>query len=221
MQNYRCSRFWLNHRILLLIIFTLLCLWLLDFVNRGRNLSSTSVQIPHEHQNDLVEKKFVLVPVSINALYKHRVVCTNNQGFSNRTDILVNKLQTTCGIQLKKAIPISLNPPEEFQFDSSSMPEFRKQTKIEQKCRFFANETLAIVISYRDRKENLRRLLFNLIPFLDRQQIINYKIFLIEQKDIGPFNKGRLYNIGFSFVMKTFQPTCVIFHGEHCSDLNG
>ena len=76
------------------------------------------------------------------------------------------------------------------------------------------NETLAIIIPYRDREENLRNLLFNLVPFLNRQRISNYKIFLVEQAALGPFNKGRLYNVAFSHLMNTYKPTCVIFHGK-------
>ncbi|CAF3383009.1 unnamed protein product [Rotaria sp. Silwood1] len=61
-------------------------------------------------------------------------------------------------------------------------------------------------------KKNLKTLLYNLLPFLQRQKIFHYKIFIIEQQTLGAFNKGRLYNIAFYHLMKTYKPTCVIFH---------
>jgi hypothetical protein len=68
--------------------------------------------------------------------------------------------------------------------------------------------------TYRDREENLRRLLFHLIPLLKRQGIAHYDVHLVEQGADGPFNKGRLYNAAFSYLMRTSQPNCLIFHGK-------
>ena len=61
---------------------------------------------------------------------------------------------------------------------------------------------LAIIIPFRDtpnetiRMDQLKWLLFYLIPMLQRQQT-KFKIFVVSQDFSGKWNKGRLYNIGF------------------------
>ena len=47
----------------------------------------------------------------------------------------------------------------------------------------------AIIVPYKDREEHLKRLLYYLHPFLQRQQI-GYCIFVAEQYHDGRFNKG-------------------------------
>ena len=56
---------------------------------------------------------------------------------------------------------------------------------------------LSIIIPYRDRKDSLNAL----IPVLNQyvsKQVEEFRIFLVEQDDDKPFNKGRLNNIGFT-----------------------
>lgn len=78
---------------------------------------------------------------------------------------------------------------------------------------------IAIIIPYKDREENLRIFLFNMHPFLQRQQL-NYTIFVIEQVNNEKFNKGRLNNAAFIEIIQ--KPTknltlpsdfeCIVFH---------
>jgi hypothetical protein len=162
---------------------------------------------------DLINKEKILIPVNINRLYDYRVVCSDNNGTLNRND-LINKLSKICQVNFNGNLKINLNPPDDFQIRSLSTLNYVKlwQTKIS--CSLYQNERIAIIISYRDRKTNLQNLLFNLIPILQRQNILNYKIFIIEQLTLGAFNKGRLYNIAFNHIMKIYKPTCIIFHGK-------
>jgi hypothetical protein len=162
----------------------------------------------------LLDKQKILVPVGINRLYDYQVVCTGNNGVLNRNDF-INQLSKTCEIKLNESININLNPPDDFQIRSSSTSKYVKLWQTTNPCRLFQNETIAIIIPYRDREKNLQNLLYNLIPLLKRQTIFNYKIFIIEQQTSGAFNKGRLYNIAFYHLMKTYKPTCVIFHGKY------
>jgi hypothetical protein len=161
---------------------------------------------------DLLTKKKILVPVNINRLYDYRVVCSDNNGTINRTD-LINQLSKTCKINLNGSLKINLNPPNDFQIRSSLTSKYVKLWNTTKICSIYQNEVTAIIIPYRDREKNLQNLLYNLIPLLQRQNILNYKIFIIEQQTSGAFNKGRLYNIAFYHLMKTYKPTCVIFHG--------
>ncbi|CAF1215284.1 unnamed protein product [Adineta ricciae] len=159
----------------------------------------------------LIEKEKVLVPVNIWRLFDHQVVCQDQQGVLDRTE-LINQISKTCNIQLNGTISIDLHPPIDFQVRSPSTSKYAQLWQTTKKCSLYENETVAIVIPYRDRENNLRNLLYNLVPFLNRQSIVNYKIFIVEQQALGAFNKARLNNFAFHHLMKTYKPTCVIFH---------
>jgi beta-1,4-galactosyltransferase 1 len=72
-------------------------------------------------------------------------------------------------------------------------------------------EKLAIIIPYRDRKDNLALLLKHLHPLLQRQGRY-YRVFVVEQYGDDIFNKGRIMNIGVSEAMKVDNFDCFIFH---------
>jgi hypothetical protein len=62
-----------------------------------------------------------------------------------------------------------------------------------------------IIIPYLNRYDNLKELLYNLHPFLQRQ-LINYRIVVVEQLDTKQsFNKGRLYNAAFSLLKDVYS----------------
>ena len=81
---------------------------------------------------------------------------------------------------------------------------------------FKATPHLAIIIPFREdeteiiRRDQLRWLLFYLIPILQRQQKI-FKIFVISQDFEGSWNKGRLFNIGFK-IAKSEGFNCFVLH---------
>ena len=155
----------------------------------------------------LLSKQKVLVPVGIDHLYDYRVVCEDKLGILDRTN-LINQLSKTCRVNLSGKLNITLNPPKNFEIRS-----FKKPTTVKS-CSLYDKETTAIIMTYRDRKKNLYALLYNLVPLLQEQQISKYRIFIVEQQAAGAFNKGRLYNIAFDHVMKTYKPNCIIFHGR-------
>ncbi|XP_067681327.1 beta-1,4-N-acetylgalactosaminyltransferase bre-4-like [Haliotis asinina] len=57
-------------------------------------------------------------------------------------------------------------------------------------------QRLAIIIPYRDREVNLKILLNNLHRVLQKQQA-EYAIFVVEQENGTPFNRGMIKNIGY------------------------
>ncbi|XP_071081131.1 beta-1,4-N-acetylgalactosaminyltransferase bre-4-like [Haliotis cracherodii] len=57
-------------------------------------------------------------------------------------------------------------------------------------------QRLAIIIPYRDREVNLKILLNNLHRVLQKQQA-EYAIFVVEQENGTPFNRGLIKNIGY------------------------
>ncbi|XP_076373802.1 beta-1,4-N-acetylgalactosaminyltransferase bre-4-like isoform X2 [Tachypleus tridentatus] len=70
---------------------------------------------------------------------------------------------------------------------------------------------VAIIIPFRDRHEHLMILLYHLHPLL-QQQLINYKIYVVEQYGNGTFNKGVLMNAGVRESLKEAAYHCYVFH---------
>uniref|UniRef100_A0A183SQD4 Glyco_transf_7N domain-containing protein n=1 Tax=Schistocephalus solidus TaxID=70667 RepID=A0A183SQD4_SCHSO len=76
-------------------------------------------------------------------------------------------------------------------------------------CR--AQQTVAIIMPFRDRYDNLTVFLKHIHPFL-RHQKIAYTIFVVEQRGQTLFNRASLLNVGFIEAMKRFNYSCLIFH---------
>ena len=69
----------------------------------------------------------------------------------------------------------------------------------------------ALVIPYRDRPDHLAVWLSHLHPLLARQQR-DYQVFLVEQVDTFPFNRGALLNIGVLEARKLGEFNCFVLH---------
>ncbi|XP_063381196.1 beta-1,4-galactosyltransferase 2-like [Cydia fagiglandana] len=70
--------------------------------------------------------------------------------------------------------------------------------------------SVAILVTYRNRQNHLDIFFPYMHNFL-RKQNIHYKIYLIEQQDGNPFNKGLLYNVGARKALTDGFP-CLILH---------
>ncbi|KAK3722060.1 hypothetical protein QZH41_007362 [Actinostola sp. cb2023] len=70
---------------------------------------------------------------------------------------------------------------------------------------------VAIVVPYRDRQSHLAMFLRHIHRFL-RWQLLDYKIYIVEQSPQYAFNRGMLMNIGFEEAIKRENYYCVIFH---------
>ncbi|XP_022346040.2 beta-1,4-N-acetylgalactosaminyltransferase bre-4-like [Crassostrea virginica] len=77
------------------------------------------------------------------------------------------------------------------------------------KCR--PRERVAILVPFRERDNHLKIFLNNLHPILYRQQL-EYTIYVIEQADDRPFNRGKLFNIGYMEAKKENNYTCFVCH---------
>lgn len=66
---------------------------------------------------------------------------------------------------------------------------------------------LALIVPYRDRKAHLTQFIPHMQKFLSHQF---YQLFIIEQSEQKPFNRGMLLNIGFSLAEEQFDYVC--FH---------
>ncbi|XP_065071224.1 beta-1,4-N-acetylgalactosaminyltransferase bre-4-like [Rhopilema esculentum] len=74
-----------------------------------------------------------------------------------------------------------------------------------------ARKTVAVLIPFRKRAEQLKVFLNHMHPILQRQ-LLSYRIFVVEQAGNTSFNKGAIYNIGFNISMQFGDFQCYIFH---------
>ena len=213
LRLFRVNRYSLLLGIVVVILLALIFTYVSPNSFARRRTLVPNSHVLYKKPTHLIDREAILIPISINQLYDYRVVCAGREATVSRTD-LVNELSTRCQAKLNGTLKIDLHPPDDFQVRSPATATYVAQWSKAERCSIFDNETIAIVIPYRDRAKNLQLLLYNLIPLLHRQEIYNYKIFVIEQDTPGAFNKGRLYNRAFAHLMETYGPTCVIFHGE-------
>ena len=75
-----------------------------------------------------------------------------------------------------------------------------------------SNESVAIIVPYRNRLNNLKLFLKHMHPFLSGQRL-NYGIYLIEPVENVTFNRGLLMNIGFVEALRDGgEWSCLVFH---------
>ncbi|VDH92249.1 beta-1,4-galactosyltransferase 5 [Mytilus galloprovincialis] len=72
-------------------------------------------------------------------------------------------------------------------------------------------QKVAIIVPYRDRKDQLKVFLNNVIPKIHRQQL-EFGIYLVQQVSGAAFNRGMLSNIGFVEAMSDMNYDCVVIH---------
>jgi hypothetical protein len=70
---------------------------------------------------------------------------------------------------------------------------------------------VAIVVPFRNRTAQLQIFLSYIHPFLQKQ-MLNYRIFIIEQGTKRAFNRAKLFNVGYAEALKIFPYHCFIFH---------
>uniref|UniRef100_A0A0V0JAU1 Beta-1,4-galactosyltransferase n=1 Tax=Schistocephalus solidus TaxID=70667 RepID=A0A0V0JAU1_SCHSO len=72
-------------------------------------------------------------------------------------------------------------------------------------------QTVAIIVPFRNRYSNLSVFLNHMHPFMRHQQLA-YTIFVIDQRQPKLFNRGALLNVGFLEASKRYPYSCFIFH---------
>lgn len=70
---------------------------------------------------------------------------------------------------------------------------------------------LAVILPYRDRAEHLKIFLHHMHPIFQRQ-LLDYRIFVVEQTHKEAFNRGSLMNIGYIEALKLDNFDCFAFH---------
>jgi hypothetical protein len=137
--------------------------------------------------------------------------------FNNKTKI-INNTVTDCDKKLLGNISI-IESSNYTNLFSKKMNiggyEFLKYLKIggsfkPKNC--FAHK-MALVIPFKNRHQNLNRFLLNMHPFLQRQ-LLSYTIFVVEQANDQPFNKGILMNAAYLEIKKNYNNIfdCIMLH---------
>ena len=74
-------------------------------------------------------------------------------------------------------------------------------------------EKLAVIVPYRDRRSHLNTFVPYLLSYFEKtQKDIYISLYVIEQKDDKPFNRGKLLNVGFDIAKKDNDYDYVCFH---------
>ena len=81
-----------------------------------------------------------------------------------------------------------------------------------------SSQRVAVIVAYRDREHHLTTFLEYIHGFL-QIQMRDYCVIISEQADKGPFNRGKLFNIGYETALRHkfwkqrgVSPECFIFH---------
>lgn len=74
-----------------------------------------------------------------------------------------------------------------------------------------AQHKIALIIPYRNRKKHLTTFIDYIHGFL-QAQFIEYSIYVVEQTPKLAFNRGLLFNIGYTWALQHEQIPCFIFH---------
>jgi len=73
--------------------------------------------------------------------------------------------------------------------------ESKRQQKLKEKK---VTHKLGIIVPYRDREQQLKRFLSHMKEYI---KDIDYEIFIVEQADDKPFNRGKLLNAGYKYAV--------------------
>lgn len=82
-----------------------------------------------------------------------------------------------------------------------------------------SNQTVAIIIPYRDREHHLN-ILVNLLHNILQRQKVQYGIYVVEMSLPAQFNRGLLANAGFHTALSIGNYTCYIIHDVDLLPLN-
>ncbi|XP_064464839.1 beta-1,4-N-acetylgalactosaminyltransferase bre-4-like [Ornithodoros turicata] len=86
-------------------------------------------------------------------------------------------------------------------------------------CR--AQQSLVVLVPYRDRAMHLALFLQHMHPFL-QSQLLDYSIYIVEQSAEHDFNRAKLFNIGFVEALKDRgDACCFVFHDVDLLPENG
>ena len=72
-------------------------------------------------------------------------------------------------------------------------------------------QSLALILPFRNREENLLVFLDYIHAYLQKQKL-SYNIYVVDQIDDKPFNRAALFNVGILEALKDRRYTCFVFH---------
>lgn len=155
---------------------------------------------------------------------------TTSRRINNNSTKSLNNLNTTLLVTSAASDPSSTLPtcPKEppdlqgplaisFSHNCLSHDEIKKNNPLVQNGGHFvppyctASCKVAIIIPYRNREEHLSYFLEYMHPILQRQ-LLDYRIFIINQYAPFKFNRAKLMNVGYAEAIKDYDFQCFVFH---------
>ncbi|XP_062388843.1 beta-1,4-galactosyltransferase 1-like [Sardina pilchardus] len=103
---------------------------------------------------------------------------------------------------------IEFNSPVSMEFIQKENPEVEGGHWWPIDC--IARQKVAIIIPFRDRESHLRYWLYYLHPILQRQ-LLDYRIYVINQYGETTFNRAKLMNVGYAEARKQYDYECFVF----------
>ncbi|XP_065835129.1 beta-1,4-galactosyltransferase 1-like [Oscarella lobularis] len=74
-----------------------------------------------------------------------------------------------------------------------------------------ARNSIAIIVPFRNREEQLKVFLHYMVPIL-RRQLLQFRIYVVEQSDALIFNRGAVMNVGYVEARKDMDYDCYAWH---------
>ncbi|XP_059490755.1 beta-1,4-N-acetylgalactosaminyltransferase bre-4-like [Neocloeon triangulifer] len=153
----------------------------------------------------------LVVGVCVYLVHPGRFACENYPNI-RRNQIESNLVQyqdgpNLCNFSVSKEEDFLLYPswPEEGDLEAVENGQWSPKN-----CK--ARHETTIIIPYRNRQEHLETFLNFMHAFLQRQ-MLDYHIVVVEQVANTPFNRAKLFNVGFAESVKANrQSTCFVFH---------
>lgn len=173
----------------------------------------------------LLFRDYILIVLAFSFLYTlsphrfatHYPTINRNSILNNLKPLsIVHNVSAVCDyetvIKENKDVKLSdfdraIDRPEEIQIGGEYVPK---------NCR--PNFSVAVIVPYRNRETHLEVFQRFFHNYLRRQQI-HYKVFIVEQNDTKPFNRGKLFNIGSKYASKLGFP-CLILHDVDLIPMN-
>lgn len=169
---------------------------------------------------------FLLVPIIIFALRSRS--CANNYPFIPKEFFHFELVKKTTGnlefpLETPSCSYKELIEENRFAYMESNLRSILNETNIQFGGEFIPHNCIphfstAIIIPYRNRETQLNAFIPYIHNFL-RQQQIHYRIFIVEQADDKPFNRAKLFNIGYTYANELNFP-CLVLHDVDLMPMN-
>jgi len=212
MEAYLLEQYHRRSKCLITLLLFLTCAFVIAMINKNWNTKNNTPATRAEHKY-LANFKRSLTKKALHFFVEYEKYCNSN--------MIPKSFHITSGnipsSSLCHCVPDTLAGTINVTFAAPQFVDLQRQHSelisggswTPQSC--VPRHRVAIIIPYRDRELHLRKLLAILHPMLQRQ-MLQYSIFVVEQKQPPTFNRAALMNVGFVEARASANFDCFIFH---------